>query len=74
MIAMGPIPSKVMVGIGLTFYIGFLHESPNLTEQEVGNLIDIAYMAELVESLGEAFESDMVQDQTSVEGPQVPNA
>jgi hypothetical protein len=53
---------------------GFLHESPNLTEQEVGNLIDIAYMAELVESLGVAFEGDMPQDQTSVEGHEVPNA
>jgi hypothetical protein len=31
-------------------------------------------MAELVESLGTAFESDMVQDQASVEGPEVPNA
>ncbi len=63
-----------MKALRTILWAGFLHESPNLTEREVGNLIDIAYMTELVESLGTAFESDMAQDQTSVEGPQVPNA
>ncbi len=63
-----------MKALRAILWAGFLHESPNLTEREVGNLIDIAYMAELAESIGIAFEGDMVQDQTSVEGPQVPNA
>jgi len=63
-----------MKALRAILWAGFLHESPNLTEREVGNLIDIAYMTELVESLGAAFESDMVQDQASVEGPEVPNA
>ena len=63
-----------MKALRAILWAGFLHESPNLTEQEVGNLIDIAYMAELVESLGVAFEGDMPQDKTSVEGSEVPNA
>ncbi len=63
-----------MKALRTILWAGFLHESPNLTEREVGNLIDIAYMAELVESLGTAFEGDMVPDQTSVEGPEDPNA
>lgn len=59
---------KSMKALRTILWAGFLHESPNLTEHEVGNLIDIAYMAKLEESLGAAFESDMVT------GSDVPNA
>lgn len=55
-------------------WAGFLHENPKLTEQEVGNLIDIAYMQELVESIGSAFENEMVKGDAPAEGTQVPNA
>lgn len=53
-----------MKALRTILWSGFLHESPNITEQQVGNLIDIAYMQELVESLGAAFESDMVNTQS----------
>lgn len=60
-----------MKALRAILWAGFLHEDANLTEREVGNLIDIAYMQELVETLGSAFDSDMPQP---VEGAQVPNA
>ncbi len=63
-----------MKALRAILWAGFLHESPNLTEREVGNLIDIAYMQELVESLGTAFESDMAKDEKPAEGAQSPNA
>ena len=40
-------------------WAGLIHEDPDLTEQQVGNLIDIQYMQELMTSLGEAFDADM---------------
>lgn len=40
-------------------WAGLIHEDPELTEQQVGNLIDIQYMQELMASLGEAFDADM---------------
>ena len=48
-----------MKALRAILWAGFLHEDANLTEREVGNLIDIAYMQQLVESLGEAFEGDV---------------
>lgn len=40
-------------------WAGLIHEDPDLTEQQVGNLIDIQYMQELMTSLGDAFDADM---------------
>ena len=40
-------------------WAGLIHEDPELTEQQVGNLIDIQYMQELMTSLGDAFDADM---------------
>lgn len=59
-----------MKALRAVLWAGFIHESPNLTELEVGNLIDMAYMQELVETLGEAFEQDMAKE---ADGAQVPN-
>lgn len=59
-----------MKALRAVLWVGFLHESPNLTELEVGNLIDIAYMQDLVDSLSDAFESDMVSEP---KGEEVPN-
>lgn len=62
-------------------WAGLMHEDPNLTEQQVGNLIDIQYMQELMASLGTAFESDMPtaeplpeNNSTALEGTSDPNA
>jgi hypothetical protein len=40
-------------------WTGLMSDSPELTEMDVGNLIDIQYMKELMETLGTAFGSDM---------------
>ena len=40
-------------------WAGLIHEDPDLTEQQVGNLIDIQYMQGLMASLGDAFDADM---------------
>lgn len=40
-------------------WAGLLHENDPLTEQEVGNLIDIDYMKELVASVGGALTADL---------------
>lgn len=40
-------------------WAGLLHEDPNITEHEVGNLIDIAYMQELMESIGGSLGQDL---------------
>lgn len=42
-------------------WAGLIWEDPDITEQDVGNLIDIAYMQEMIEALGGAFEADMPQ-------------
>ena len=62
-------------------WAGLIHEDPDLTEQQVGNLIDIQYMQELMASLGEAFDADMPEPEKLPEnaelkrdGAQDPNA
>lgn len=62
-------------------WAGLIHEDPDLTEQQVGNLIDIQYMQELMTSLGEAFDADMPESEKlpetaepKLDGAQDPNA
>ncbi len=62
-------------------WAGLIHEDPELTEQQVGNLIDIQYMQELMTSLGDAFDSDMPvaeklpdNAEPKLDGAQDPNA
>ena len=62
-------------------WAGLIHEDPELTEQQVGNLIDIQYMQELMASLGEAFDADMPEpekltdnSEPKLDGAQDPNA
>ena len=62
-------------------WAGLIHEDPDLTEQQVGNLIDIQYMQELMASLGEAFDADMPEPEKlpenaepKLDGAQDPNA
>lgn len=40
-------------------WAGLMHEDESLTEQQVGNLIDIQYMQQLMETVGAAFDNDM---------------
>lgn len=60
-----------MKALRAILWAGFLHESPELTEQEVGNLIDIAYMQELIGTLNTALEQDLAPEEES--GEQDPN-
>ena len=62
-------------------WAGLIHEDPELTEQQVGNLIDIQYMQELMTSINDAFESDMPvaeklpdNAEPKLDGAQDPNA
>ncbi len=62
-------------------WAGLIHEDPELTEQQVGNLIDIQYMQELMASLNDAFDSDMPvaeklpdNAEPKLDGAQDPNA
>lgn len=54
-------------------WAGLVHEDENLTERQVGSLIDMQYMSELMETLGDAFEGDMPVEQSN-EGTSDPNA
>jgi len=56
-------------------WAGFLHiDEENLTEKQVGNLIDMAYISELIERLNSVFESDMPsEDEENGESLNHPN-
>lgn len=61
-------------------WAGLIHEDPDLTEQQVGNLIDIQYMQELMASLSDAFDVDMPEaeklpenTELKLDGAQDPN-
>lgn len=40
-------------------WAGLIHEDPDLTEIEVGSLMDMAYMQELMQTMGNAMKSDV---------------
>lgn len=40
-------------------WAGLIHEDPELTEVEVGSLMDMAYMQELMQTMGSAMKSDV---------------
>lgn len=49
-------------------WAGLIHAEPDLTEQQVGSLIDMQYLQELMGSLGDAFQKDMpVTEQAALE-------
>lgn len=64
-----------MKALRCILWAGFLHESPDLSELEVGNLIDIEYMQELTSSLNQALDQDVgtAEDETE-DGDADPNA
>lgn len=58
--------------IRLTLWAGLLHTDEGLTEQQVGNLIDVTSLDRLVVSVTQAFGNDMPEND-STEGTD-PNA
>lgn len=63
-----------MKALRTILWAGFLHTNPDITEQQVGNLIDLADMQNLVESLGTAFDNDMPHGEPLPVGETAPNA
>lgn len=57
-----------MKALRTILWAGFIHQDESLTEKQVGNLIDLGYMQDLIKSLNVAFENDMSKADT------VPNA
>ncbi len=55
--------------VRFVIWAGLMHSDEGLTEQQVGNLIDIACMEEIVSSIGAAMNADMPD-----KGEQLPNA
>lgn len=48
-----------MKALRCVLWAGLIHEDENLTEKQVGNLIDVQFMQSLMQSVGEAFQADM---------------
>lgn len=63
-----------MKALRFILWAGMIHDSPDLTEMQVGNLIDTANMQEMIDSISTAFDSDMVQGEALPVGETVPNA
>ena len=55
-------------------WAGLLDGDENLTEQQVGKLIDIGLMNQIMEDLGNALGEDMPPETDTVEGNSLPNA
>lgn len=48
-----------MKAVRCILWAGLLHTEENLSEMQVGNLIDIQCMQDIIKSMNNAFESDM---------------
>lgn len=58
-----------MKAVRCVLWAALLHTEEGLTEQQVGNLIDIQCMEQIMDSMSEAMQNDLPP-----EGEQVPNA
>ncbi len=52
-------------------WAGLVHEDASLTEQQVGSLIDLRYMQDIMSALGDAFGADMPDEKE--DGDKNPN-
>jgi len=48
-----------VIALRFILWAGLIWEDPDLTEREVGDLIDLAYMQEMIDKLGSALDNDM---------------
>ena len=53
------VESNSIKAIRFILWAGLIHEEPTLTEIEVGNLIDLTYMQEIMDTLGEGLSQDL---------------
>jgi len=51
-----------MKALRCVLWAAFVEDDPEITERQVGSLIDVQYMQTLMEKLGEAFTNDMPQN------------
>lgn len=49
-------------------WAGLIHEDESLTERQVGSLIDMNYLKELMSTLGDAFNADLPVEEKAIEG------
>lgn len=52
--------------VRFVLWAGLIHAEPDLTELQVGNLIDIQYMQELMSTIGSAMTEDMPVPESNV--------
>lgn len=57
-----------VTALRFVLWAGLSWEDESLTERQVGDLIDIAYMQEMIGKLGNALDSDMPVDLQAVPG------
>ena len=50
-------------------WAGLMSDDPDLTEQQVGNLIDVRYLQDLMEDLGSALDQDLPTTEGTAENP-----
>ena len=55
-----------MVALRAILWAGFLYDDPNITEREVGNLIDLAFMETLTNAVSTALETGMPEQKQDV--------
>ena len=67
-----------MKALRAVLWAGLLWKEPDLTEKQVGDLIDLSLMQDIAQSLNDAFEADMPQDNiaeiSATAGGSAPNA
>ena len=54
-------------------WAGLISDSPELTEQHVGNLIDVQYLQDLIGTLGTSLENGLPRPEALPDGVQDPN-
>lgn len=57
--------SQSVIGLRYLLWVGLSWEDEELTEHDVGNLIDIGYMSEMMEKLGIALDDSMPVDEAA---------
>lgn len=61
--------SNSIKAVRFVLWAGLMHSDENLTEKQVGNLIDIQLMNDIMDTMSEAMQTDLPE-----QGETVPNA
>lgn len=66
--AFAALDTNSIKAVRFVLWAGLIHEDENLTERQVGSLIDLRYLNDLMGTLGEAFTEDLPVAPEAVEG------